>query len=127
MEFTLTTTIAAGAEEIYTAWLNAEGHSEMTGGAASITDNIGDSFTAWDGYIEGKNLELVSNKRIVQTWRTTEFDASEEDSQIEILLNERDGQTELTLIHTNLPEHGEQYKNGWEEHYFKPMKAYFGK
>jgi hypothetical protein len=33
--------------------------------------------------------------------------------------------TRLTLKHTNLPDHGMQYKDGWVEHYFEPMKAYF--
>ena len=125
MEFKLKTIIKSSPEEIYTTWLSSEGHSKMTGGIASISDKIGDNFTAWDGYIEGKNLELEKNNRIFQSWRTSEFEDDEEDSQIEILLNEVDGQTELTLIHTNLPEHGEQYKSGWENHYFKPMNEYF--
>ena len=125
MEFTLKTIIDTSPKIIYTTWLNSNGHSKMTGGVASISDKIGDNFTAWDGYIEGKNLELETNKRILQSWRTSDFEEADEDSQIEILLNEIDGQTELTLIHTNLSEHGEQYKNGWDNHYFKPMKEYF--
>lgn len=36
-----------------------------------------------------------------------------------------DGETELTLTHSNVPESGEHYIKGWDEHYFKPMKAYF--
>jgi len=125
MEFTVKTSINASAEEIYSAWLSSNGHSEMTGGEATASDVIGDRFTAWDGYIEGKNIALEPFGRIVQSWRTSEFSDEEEDSQIEILLNDEHGITELTLIHTNLPEHGEQYRSGWEENYFEPMKAYF--
>ena len=125
MEFTLKTKIKATAKEIYTSWLNSEGHTKMTGGAATTSDVIGGNFTAWDGYIEGKNLALEPYERIVQSWRTSQFEESEEDSQIEVLLNEVDGQTELTLIHTNVPESGEHYKKGWENHYFQPMKTYF--
>ena len=125
MEFTLKTTIDASAEKIYTAWLSSEGHTKMTGGVATISDQVGASFTAWDGYIEGKNLELEPYRRIVQSWRTSQFEEEEPDSQLEILLNEVDGQTELTLIHTNVPESGEHYIKGWDNHYFEPMKAYF--
>ena len=125
MEFTLKTKIKATAKEIYTNWLSNEGHTNMTGGTASISDTVGDIFTAWDGYIEGRNLELDPYKRILQSWRTSQFEAHEEDSQIEILLNEIDGQTELILNHTNVPESGDHYKKGWYNHYFKPMKAYF--
>jgi len=125
MEFTLKTRIKATAEEIYNAWLNSESHTEMTGGKATASDKIGDSFTAWDGYIMGENLVLVPFRRIVQSWRTTEFEEKEEDSKIELLLHEIDGETEITLLHTNVPEHGEEYITGWEEHYFQPMKEYF--
>ncbi|NND33405.1 MAG: hypothetical protein HKN76_12510 [Saprospiraceae bacterium] len=120
------TTIKASSKEIYTTWLKSEGHSIMTGGSAKITNKVGSSFSAWDGYIEGKNIVLEPFGRIVQSWRTTQFDASDEDSRIELLLEEIDGQTELTLIHTNLPDDSEHYINGWDEHYFQPMKAYFG-
>ena len=125
MEFTLITKIEAKAKEIYKAWLSSEGHSEMTGGEAIISDKVGGTFSAWDGYIEGKNIELEPFSRIVQSWRTSEFEDHEDDSQIEVLLKEQNGHTELTLIHTNLPESGGHYKKGWEEHYFEPMKTYF--
>jgi activator of HSP90 ATPase len=85
------------------------------------------SFTTWDGYIEGKNIDLEPYHRIVQSWRTFDFEEEDQDSQIEILLSEAVGETELTLIHSNLPESGEHYKQGWEEHYFQPMKAYFSR
>ncbi len=125
MEFTIKTRFKATAEEIYTTWLDNDGHTKMTGGAATVSAKIGGSFTAWDGYIWGKNISLEPFSRIVQSWRTSQFEEGEEDSQIEILLNEVDGETELTLIHSNLPASGEHYKKGWDDHYFLPMKAYF--
>ena len=125
MEFTLKTKIKASAKEIYNTWLNSVGHSKMTGGEAVISDKIGDSFTTWDGYIEGKNVNLEPFHRIVQSWRTSDFGEEDKDSQIEILLSEVAGETQLTLIHTNLSESGEHYKKGWDDHYFKPMQSYF--
>ncbi|MFD2726803.1 SRPBCC domain-containing protein [Hyunsoonleella rubra] len=127
MKFTLKSTFNTTAKELYLSWLNSEKHSKMTGGLAECSENIGERFTAWDGYIWGKNLELEPFHRIVQSWRTTQFGDYEKDSQIEILLKEiKDGQTELILIHTNLPESGEHYKKGWKDHYFEPIKAFFG-
>lgn len=127
MKFTLKAICNTSAKELYLSWLNSEKHSKMTGGLAECSEGIGERFTAWDGYIWGKNIVLEPFHRIVQSWRTTQFNDDEKDSQIEILLKElKDGQTELTLIHTNVPESGEHYKKGWEDHYFKPMKAFFG-
>ncbi len=125
MKFTVKVKIKASAKEIYNHWLSSEGHTKMTGGAAEITNVIGDRFTAWDGYIEGKNLELEPNRRILQAWRTSQFLPHEADSHIEILLEETGGQTEITLIHSNLPESGGHYEQGWDNHYFQPMKTYF--
>lgn len=127
MEFTLKTIIPAKPQEVYLAWLNSEEHSNMTGGEAVVSNKVDETFTAWDGYIEGRNIQLELNKRIIQSWRTSEFDEKDEDSQLEVLFNEISNGTELTLIHTNLSDNGEQYKKGWEEHYFEPMKVYFQK
>ena len=125
MEFILKTNFDTTAKIIYESWLTSEGHTRMTGGSANVSDKAGDKFKAWDGYIEGRNIDLEPNKRIFQTWRTSQFDEDEEDSQIEVLLDEVNRKTELTLIHTNLPESGEHYKQGWEDHYFGPMRKYF--
>ena len=119
MEFTITTTINATAKQIYKSWLSTQGHTKMTGGVAFLSDKVGDSFTAWDGYITGKNKVLEPYNRIVQSWRSSNFEADEPDSQIEVTLNEGDGATELTLTHTNVPESGDHYIKGWDEHYLR--------
>jgi len=125
MEFTLKTTIRATAKQIYKSWLSTQGHTKMTGGTAFVSDKIGDTFKVWNGYITGANIELKPYSRIVQSWRSSNFEDHETDSQIEVTLNEGDGETELTLTHTNVPDSGEHYIKGWDEHYFEPMKKYF--
>lgn len=124
-EFIVTALLPATPHEIYQAWLSSDGHSKMTGSSATISPDIGGEFSAWDGYIMGRNLELEKDKRIVQSWRTTEFNADEPDSHIEITLQAVGNQTKLTLRHTELPSHGGQYEQGWVESYFDPMKDYF--
>lgn len=127
MEFEISATIPAKPDEVYKAWLDSKSHSKMTGSKAKVSDKIGGGFTAWDGYISGTNLELKPGKKIVQSWRTSEFAGSEEDSRLEITLAPAQGGTKLTLRHSNLPAHGEQYRQGWVDSYFEPMKEYFGK
>jgi uncharacterized protein YndB with AHSA1/START domain len=125
IEFVVSTILLATPEQVYNAWLRSEGHAGMTGSPATVSSVVGGEFEAWDGYIHGKNLELVPKKRIVQSWRTSEFNADEPDSRIEITLEPVGKQTKLTLHHTNLPPHGGQYESGWVESYFEPMKEYF--
>jgi activator of HSP90 ATPase len=125
MEFTVNHIIPAPVEKVYQAWLNSEKHSEMTGGEAEISATIGSKFSAWDGYISGTLISLKENEEIVQSWRTTEFLDSEENSLLELSFKAVPEGTELILMHSNLPAHGEQYINGWKEHYFIPMASYF--
>jgi activator of HSP90 ATPase len=126
--FTLSANIPATPEQIYEAWLSSEGHSQMTGSPAEVQGRSGGSFKAWDGYIWGKTLELESYHRIVQAWRTSEFPEESPDSRVEILFEGSNGETKITLIHTDIPEgQGESYKQGWEDFYFTPMRAYFSK
>ena len=110
---------------LYTAWLNSELHSNMTGGKAQVSDQVGGEFTAWDGYITGKNLELQPPLRILQTWRTTEFQDADPDSLVEITFIPEGDETRITIRHSDLPEHGMQYQQGWVDAYFNPMNKYF--
>ena len=125
IKFRISETFPATPEALYEAWLNSDLHSEMTGGKAEVSDQVGDEFTAWDGYISGKNLELQPPLRILQSWRTTEFSPSEPDSLLEITFVTEEKETRITIRHSDLPEHGMQYQQGWVDAYFTPMKEYF--
>ncbi len=125
IEFVVSALFPVTSQELYDAWMSSKGHSGMTGSPAKITAQVGAEFDAWDGYIHGKNLELIPGKRIVQSWRTSEFSDDEPDSRIEITLQPVGDQTKLTLKHSGLPPHGCQYEQGWVESYFDPMQEYF--
>jgi activator of HSP90 ATPase len=70
---------------------------------------------------------LEPERRIVQSWRTTEFDEADPDSQIEFLLEPAPQGTRLTLNHTNVPDGHDDYQSGWHDCYFEPMKEHFSK
>ena len=122
--FVLEETFAIEAASLYKAWLDSSLHSQMTGGDAHCSTVEGESHSAWDGYITGKNVELIQNKKIVQTWRTTEFDENDEDSVLTIEFIKVPEGTKLILTHTKIPPGQTQYKQGWINHYFSPMKAF---
>ena len=114
------------ASMLYSAWLNSEEHAKMTGGEAEVSNSEGGEFSVWDGYITGKNVSLLADSEIVQTWRSTEFKDSDADSELVIRFKDNDKGCELTLIHTNIPDGQPDYEKGWQDHYFVPMKEYFG-
>ncbi len=125
MQFEISALLPASTGEIYTAWLDSASHSEMTGGAAQVSAEVGGEFSAWDGYISGRNLALTPGRRILQSWRTVEFEAAEPDSTLEILFEPQKQGTLVTIRHTGLPAHGMQYRQGWVDNYFEPMREHF--
>jgi activator of HSP90 ATPase len=111
---------------VYRAWMSSEGHTAMTGSRAVIDPKVGGEYTAWDGYITGKTLELDQDKRLVQTWRTSEFLDDDADSKIEVTFEAVDDGTYLTLRHSNVPADNRSYEEGgWQDSYFAPMSEYF--
>lgn len=117
--------IPASPERVFTAWLDAAEHARMTG--ASATDDGDGRFTAWDGYITGRTVSAQPHTKLVQAWRTTEFPATAPDSTLTVHFAAVDGGTRVTVVHQRLPAgQGAAYEQGWIEHYFTPMKRYFG-
>ena len=117
---------ARSPQEIYTAWLDGQAHSAMTGSPAQVDPAVGGQFSAWDGYIQGQTLETERYRRILQAWRTTEFPEDSPDSRLEILIEGVDGGAQVTLLHSEIPHgQGEDYRQGWAEFYFEPMGDYF--
>ena len=125
IQFEVSGIVPASPEKVYKAWLNSTEHELMTGASARVTTTVGAPFEAWDGYIQGINLELEPPRRILQSWRTTEFDKNDESSILEILFEPATNGTCITIHHSNLPAHGMQYQQGWIDSYFEPMKSYF--
>ena len=125
-DYVLTEVLPASPRAVYEAWLSSEAHGAMTGGSATIDPKAGGEYEAWDGYITGRTIALEPGRRIVQSWRTSDFADSDPDSEIEVLLEPVEGGTKLTLHHRNVPDDQPDYENeGWQENYFAPMKEYF--
>ena len=120
--------IPASPEEVYDAFMDAKQHSAFTGAKATCDPKVGGEFSAWDGYITGKNLELEKGKRIVQEWITSEWPDGYPPSRLEFTFRKVKNGTELTMVHSEIPEdQAEEYKQGWIDNYWDPLKEYFQK
>jgi uncharacterized protein YndB with AHSA1/START domain len=126
-EFTVSDVLPAAPQAVYDAWMSSEKHGEMTGGEADIDPQVGGEFTAWDGYTSGRTIALEPGHRILQSWRTTEFQAADHDSTLEVLLEAVPDGTRITLHQTNIPDGQSGYEQGWRDNYFDPMREYFSR
>ena len=126
-DFEVSAVLPGSPTEIYAAWMDSAGHSAMTGAEAHVDPRVGGDFDAWDGYITGRTEALEPGRRIVQSWRTSEFEDAHADSRIEVLLEPVEEGTRVTIRHTNVPDGQLGYeRGGWQESYFEPMREYFG-
>lgn len=121
----VSTVIPASPKRVYEAWLSSEEHSAFTGDEASVDAVVGGKHAAWGDYIQGTIVGLEPYRRIVQTWRTTDFPDDAPDSRLEVLLEGVEGGTKVTLSHTGIPDgQAKDYEQGWRDFYFEPMKEY---
>ena len=121
-----TVTLPGSPLEVYRALMTTRGHEGFTGSPAKISGRVGGRFTAWDGYIEGQNVELVPGRKIVQTWRPMEEGWPEDHySTVRILLSKVPGGTRLSFTHSGVvPEHAGHLATGWRDHYWTPLRGY---
>ena len=118
----------ATPEEVYDALLDSKTHTALTGSSAKISAKIGGAFTAWDGYISGKNLELERGRRIVQEWVTTGWPKNASPSRVTINLRPIKQGTEISLLQENVPaKDATACDQGWHDYYWKPMVRFFQK
>ena len=113
----LVTELPASPSEIYEAFLDAELHAAMTGAGATSDPSLGGSFTAWDGYIEGRYLELEPGARLVAAWRTSDFEPGSGDSRIELRFEPTARGTRLVLAD---PRRSELARHAWHYLPFRP-------
>jgi activator of HSP90 ATPase len=110
---------------VFEALLDSKKHAAFTGSKASMSRKVGGKISAWDGYIEGKNLRIEKDKVIVQTWRTTDFNDKEADSQVMFHFSKQGKGTRLLFVHSKVPNRlAEEFRQGWIDNYWVPLKAY---
>ena len=120
--------IFATRERLYEAWLDSKEHSAFTNETARIEPVVGGQHSTFSGYATGQNVALESGRRIIQSWRTTEFPEGAADSRLEVTFEDTLGGTLITILHTGIPAgQSDRYREGWLKFYFAPMKAYFAR
>ena len=113
------------AKTLYDLYMNAKQHSKIAGSPVKISAKTGEKFSAHGNYINGRNIHLVKNKQIIQTWRAAGWDRSAVDSIFMINLEQSGKDTILDMVHAYLPEKEVAgVKKGWTAHYWNPWKQH---
>lgn len=104
--------------------MDSKKHAAFTEAEATISRKVGGTFQTYDGYATGSNLEVVPDKKIVQTWRASDW-PEEHYSTVTFALSEKNGETTLEFTQTEIPlEAYPDIKQGWQEWYWDRLKHY---
>lgn len=115
-------TFKASPHHVYEALMDSKKHSEFTGSDAKVSRKVGGKFSIYGGDMEGTNLELVPDDKIVQSWRSSDWPEGHY-SKVTFSLAPAGSHTRLTLSHSGVPEEFvEGIRQGWRDFYWTPMK-----
>jgi activator of HSP90 ATPase len=119
-------TIQASPHDVYEALMDTKKFITFTGDHAHINRGVGGVFTAFNGYVKGKNMELVPDEKIVQEWQADEEGWPKDHfSIITIVLTPSNEGTQLDFIQDKLPQPcAEDIAKVWEDDYWAPLKQY---
>lgn len=108
--------------EVYEALMDSKKHAQFTEAPAKISREVGGKISAYDGWIEGVNQELVKDKKIVQKWRGADWPEGHYSKAVFELEKVKEG-TKLTFTQTDVPDDQvEHISHGWKEHYWERMR-----
>ena len=117
--------LPATAETVFKALVDSRRHTAFTSAPAFMSRQEGRPFTAFNGMISGRNIEVKNNKRLVQAWRAKEWPTGVYSVVTIELKSAGRGACTLELTHTGLPANQvEKLKKGWTKHYWEPLKEY---
>ena len=109
-------------KELFDIFVNPKKHSEIHGGAeAKISSSAGRRFSLLNGNLRGKNLLIVPNKIIVQTWRGNVWKEDDLDSILTLVFTDTTKGAQIDMVHAFTPD---QFIELWEQVYWQPIRDY---
>lgn len=115
-------TFACTPHIFYEILMDSDKHSKLTQSNASISKQIGEEFSVFNGSIIGKNIELVEDKKIVQLWRDDDW-VKGHYSKLSFELNAKGNNTIVHLTQIDIPiNEVDKIKAGWEDYYWIELR-----
>jgi activator of HSP90 ATPase len=118
------TELEAVPSRVYQALMNSQEHAAFTGMEVTIDPQVGGVFETFDHEASGMFLDLEKDKRIVQSWRHTEFPAGFY-SVVHIDLEPTEKGTRVNFNHIGVPEESSGWlTEAWKKVYWNRLKDF---
>lgn len=110
---------------LFELYMDSAKHAAVTNHPAKISRRAGGKFSAFNGALSGKNLLVIPNQLIVQTWKSTNWKRGDLDSILILQFSKTPTGSQVDLTHVNVPVQDHRgVTNGWEKYYWKPWRDY---
>jgi activator of HSP90 ATPase len=112
---------------LFEMYVDSRKHSLSTGMPARISRKAGGRFSAFGGQIQGKNLLVAPDKRVVQLWRAAHW---KKDDWSVLILNFSPvaGGAQIDLVQVGVPHYDQKgVRQGWPKYYWRPWKRFLTK
>ena len=111
-------------ETVYEILTSSEKFTTMSAGReAKISKDTGGTISMFGGAILGRNVELVPGKRVVQAWRSSDWQEGVY-SVVRFELTAVGTKTKLSFDQSGHPTEAEPHLNeGWHKMYWQPLNA----
>ena len=109
---------------IYDLLTDESKFTTVTGKAAKIGVSEGKEFTLFGGLIHGRQIELISGKRIVQAWRMADWAAGVY-SIVRFTFSPEGTETKLTIDQEAYPDGKSPMFASWHEHLSAGWKMFY--
>jgi activator of HSP90 ATPase len=121
--FSKTFSINAEPADVYAALTNPYTIELWSGYKAIMSTEPGSEFSLWEGDIEGRNIEFIPDKKIVQEWY---FGDQSEKSIVTITIKADGENSKVSVEHTNIPDEDfNDIAEGWREYYMGAILSFF--
>jgi len=125
---TLATVLPRPPARLYSMYLDPREHAAFTGAPVKIAGRAGARFEAFGGALTGTILQVVPNRLIVQSWRSTKFAKRDLDSTLILTFWRDPGGGRIELTHVNVADTDfAGVSEGWSRYYWTPWRAYLDK
>ena len=122
---TMAVDLPASPARLYRMYLDPKQHAAFTGAPVSIAAKAGAKFEAFGGALTGTVLQVVPNRLIVQSWRSTHFGRRDLDSTLVLAFSPVKGGGRIEITHVNVAEIDfAGVSEGWSTYYWVPWRKY---
>lgn len=128
-------TIPVSPAQVYAILADAEALSALSGTSGQAGRLPGEEFSAFDGHVTGRQIDLVPDQRVVQAWRFPVWEPGQY-TIVRFTMEAEAGGTRLTIDQDGEPEEADALgcHQTWHDHldanwptfYLAPLTKHFG-